>query len=206
MDRMNKSQLLALAKAKGFKNYSSLNKFDLIELIKRGYHKEPIKQVYGLFKDDGGASEDELFQMRDKVFRYTLEWQPVKGGYFVIGFNMNGMFDSYHVPFSEITHQVTNNRFVDPNNPLDIPPQLCKFSYIRENDHSVVAIRITKPEGWFLPQQQEQAFRKYIANIRQRVLGPQPKTLFELAARIINSHHQKVYLPKIIKKKLAACK
>lgn len=207
MDHMSRSQLLSLAKANRFKNYTPLNKYELIELINRGYHLQPEKRTCNVYKGGVGASEDELFQSYGTLFKYSVTLANVKNGYFVRGFNMNGMFESHYIPQSEMTYPTTERNFIDPSDSLEIPPSLINRVYNYGNDGSIISVTIHKPTGWFLPIQHATAFKEYIANIRHKVFGPKPKTLFELAARIVNSHHQRgVYLPKTIIKKLAAYK
>lgn len=185
MDKMTRPQLLALAKERGFTRYSKFNKHDLIRLIRYGKHPDPIPtRLYGIIVD--GTSIDKLFTPYDHMHKYSVSDRLVQGGYIVNGVNLEGLFNSSYVPDR-----------VEMQEEIDYPDT------DNEDDEPVTVMRnIVIRGGWFVPHADFPTYRQYINDLRTAASLYQPRSLFELAARIVNTRRQTAYLPKIIKQKL----
>lgn len=185
---LSNPELREIAKRKGFIRYSKLNKDELVKLIKTGSHAPPPKKErWAVIQSGLGVEPDKLFTEHDETSIYSVAKSTYPGGYLIRGINLGGMFNS---SFIEPRTEQRTGRYYETDDSDD-----------SDND---VQITYTEhiPGGWFVPAEEFPAFSTYIENLRALRTQQQPKSLFEIAAHVVNSKKQTVYLPPVIKAKL----
>jgi hypothetical protein len=185
---MDRSQLLALAKERGFTRYSKLNKGELIRLLKNGSHSPPpARHWYSIIANGEGVSIDKLFTPYDHMHKYAVAHEQVPEGYIIRGVNLNGMFESQYI--ADRTIQREEIDYGDNTDDEDVEP--------------VTVVRSVQISGgWLIPLREFPKLQTLITSLRSASQIKQPRTLFEAAARVVNSKKQTRYLPKIIKSRL----
>lgn len=187
---MTRPQLLALAKERGFKRYSALNKCELIKLLKKGSHDPPIpKKWYSIIDSGKGVSFDQLFTSYDHMHKYDVGEQQEGDGYIIRGVNLDGMFNSVYVP-EQMTYGIDTRWDTDDE----------------DDDPHYIRIPRKIPGGWLIHRNDYSNYKKFIKSLRDAKSQQQPRTLFELAARVVNSRKLNVYIPPSLKNRISQYK
>jgi hypothetical protein len=173
MDHNSRTELLAIAKKRGFLRYSSLNKHQLIGLLTRGYHEVPKVHHYECIHSAKGLPPAEFIlspKLNDIVgptkFRYTIDTKMYNGTSRIVrGIDLTGMFDAKYIPAT--VHD--------------------------EDDEWPTYIE----GGWVISNHEYPNFLTFYETLLAST--NQPKSLFETAAWAVNSRKQEHYIPKLLR-------
>ena len=156
---MDRSQLLALAKQRGFTGYSKLNKFQLNRLLETGSHPPPPpKHWYDVIADGIGVTLDKLFTPFDHMSKYSVSEEPVPEGYIIRGANLSGMFDSCYIPDKEVQYEDTEYQGTDEEDDEDYEP--------------VTVMKTVKiPGGWLIAHHHHPMYKSIISSLRAKSMS-----------------------------------
>lgn len=207
MDNLSRPELIKLCKERGFVKYSSLNKHELKNLLKRGSHKTPPKPyVYRVLHSDMGLKPAD-FDREKYVVKYiehvddtnTREVSKdiinyLQNGYCSVrGMNIEGMFNSIWIPPKVIQIEYFNDYYASDEEEEE------------ENNlnQSPVFVPYTQHGSWMIPRSELKNFKDFYDSLKPI---DTPKTLFELAARVVNSRKITQYVPPTLLKRIKAVK
>lgn len=197
--RKSRANLLKIAKSQGFVRYSSMNKQNLINLINRGHNELPrqktINDYFKCLHSSKGIDPSEFLlppKERDWM-RYTVEIKVVdETSYKIRGVDLTGLF---------------NATFIQDRYEQRLGSRWQFDSSDEDDDQELVTTTVTIDGGWIISKAEYANFCTFYNQLvtvpNQLVTVPnQPKSLFEIAAWIVNSKKQKQYIPKQLRLRL----
>ena len=195
---MTLHELRAEAKAQGFKRYSNLNKGSLFYLLKTKRHRpEPKTELCHLTvtgEDAKGAPLDKIFKPFDEYDQYWFSEQNTPDGMFIGGINLDGLFRSRFIP-PRVVVQRERGAFAYYNDPDDA----CEYS----PPGYYSGVEVKDRGGWLIPHSEYNAFKLFLDDLKIEASRKSPKTLFELAGRIVNCRrHSKTVLPMTLQRRI----
>lgn len=204
MEKLSRTELLTMCKDKGFVRYSSLNKHNLIDLLKTGSHKQPKQRSPWRYISESGMGvlpheferdgnqytitikDSDKFcdkYVSDDIIRY------LRDGYCAIrGINLEGLFNSRWVPPKQTTvYENTYNSATDDS----------------DSDNEPIRVEITYKQygAWVIPKSELPSFKAFFDSLKPK---HNPKSLFDSAAHVVNSRKITQYIPKHLLKRIKA--
>lgn len=181
---MTNSELKVLARNQGLLKYSKLNKHGLVNLLRTGVQgPPPPKIMFNVIKNGKGVPPDELFKQNSEYSKWTYEVKEAPGGYMITGVDLTGLFNSTWYPDTTVRRS-EDVYYSDTDG---------------EEEPTTRMVTRTIPGGWFIKAKEYPEFKTFISSLRPL---NQPKTLFDIAAHVVNSRKRTIRLPKVLEREL----